>query len=109
MPVTSLRARLVFPVDAPPIWNGFVEIVDGQISAVSTLPMAGAIDLGNVGLLPALVNAHTHLEFSGLAEPLGPAVPFTEWLKRVIGLRRESPAQSAEVHITRGRAECGST
>lgn len=109
MAVTSLRARLVFPVDGPPIWDGFVEIVDGRIGAVSARPLAGAIDLGNVALLPALVNAHTHLEFSGLAEPLGPAVPFTDWLKAVIGSRRESPAQAAELSISQGRAECAAT
>jgi len=106
---TVLQARLVFPVDAPPIENGFVEMVDGRITAVSHLPMSGATNLGNMAILPSLVNAHTHLEFGDLDEPLGPAEPFTDWLKRVIASRRAAPAGEGDLSIRRGRAECGAT
>jgi len=48
-----------------------------------------AKDLGNVALLPGLINAHTHLEFGTLAQPLGgPGLPFTSWIRQVIAWRR---------------------
>ncbi len=47
------------------------------------------IDLGDVALLPGLVNAHTHLEFSLLDAPLGePGLRFADWIGRVIEYRR---------------------
>lgn len=44
--------------------------------------------LGDVVLLPAMVNCHTHLEFSDCREPLGtPGQGFSEWLQSVINRR----------------------
>jgi cytosine/adenosine deaminase-related metal-dependent hydrolase len=82
----SLRARVVFPVDRPPIEHGVVTIDDGRIVAVGTEARAGEVrDLGEVALLPGLVNAHTHLEFSHLRRPLGePAMPLVDWIRLVI-------------------------
>ena len=70
----SLQARVVFPVDRPPIEHGVVTIDGERIVAVGTKAEASdVIDLGDVALLPGLVNAHTHLEFSYLQQPLGEA------------------------------------
>jgi cytosine/adenosine deaminase-related metal-dependent hydrolase len=42
-----------------------------------------------VALLPGLVNAHTHLEFSLLDQPLGePGMPFPKWIGQVVEYRR---------------------
>lgn len=44
--------------------------------------------LGNVVLLPAMVNCHTHLEFSDCHEPLGAqGQGFSEWLQALIARR----------------------
>jgi cytosine/adenosine deaminase-related metal-dependent hydrolase len=85
----SLRARVVFPVDRPPIDNGIVTIDGDQIVAVGTKADGGeVIDLGQVALIPGLVNAHTHLEFSYLQRPLGKAgMPFVDWIRLVIAER----------------------
>ncbi len=48
-----------------------------------------AIDLGDVALIPGLVNAHTHLEFSLLREPIPTAGRFTDWIRSVVKYRRE--------------------
>lgn len=85
----SLRARVVFPVDRPPIENGVVTIEGERIVAVDTKAYGGDVtDLGDVAILPGLVNAHTHLEFSYLKQPLGhPGMSLVEWIQLVIAER----------------------
>jgi aminodeoxyfutalosine deaminase len=86
----AYRARWLLPVDRPPIEHGIVTLAAGKIVAVgenqSSSPQR---DLGDVALLPGLVNAHTHLEFSLLDKPLGePGMPFPNWIGRVVEYRR---------------------
>lgn len=90
----SYRARWVFPVDQPPLANGVVTVAGNQIISVGTKGTDTTwIDLGNVALLPALINAHTHLEFSLFDQPFGsPGQSFAAWLKQVVRWRREQPA-----------------
>ncbi len=49
-----------------------------------------------VVLIPPLVNAHTHLEFSALAEPLEPALPFQSWIQSLMKWRGSNAATQAE-------------
>lgn len=104
--LTILRARLVFPVAGPPIDGGRIAIEKGTIRAVGAdLDSAGERDLGNVAILPGLVNAHTHLEFSTLAEPLGrPGMSLPDWLRMVIGWRRGAES-NVELAVARGLTE----
>ena len=93
----ALRARYVFPIMSPPIRDGVVTFFGDSVLDVSPIGLPGLqhaiLDLGNVALLPGLCNAHTHLEFSNLAGPLGTqGMPFVEWIRQVIALRREQPA-----------------
>lgn len=86
----TLRARWVLPIDAPPMEGGYVTIVDGVIAGVANRdPQEGPVDdLGDVALLPGLVNAHTHLEFSGHTKPLGKrGMSLPEWIRAVIADR----------------------
>lgn len=59
------------------------------------------IDLGDVTLLPGLVNAHTHLEFSDLTSPLrGERGSFASWIEAVVrhrvrGLNESTPDEWA--------------
>lgn len=101
MPSTpiALQARYVFPVAGPPLAGGVVTIQDGNIVAVGnrdSLPAGvDCHDLGSVALLPALVNAHTHLEFSDLSTPLGrPGLSLPAWIREVIA-HRQSDASEA--------------
>jgi cytosine/adenosine deaminase-related metal-dependent hydrolase len=48
-------------------------------------------DLGQVALLPGLVNAHTHLELSYLRDQVPPAPEFVDWIRAVMAARRERP------------------
>ena len=102
----SLHARIVFPVDRPPIEHGFVTIDGERIVAVGAEAAAAeVIDLGAVALLPGLVNAHTHLEFSYLSRPLGmPGMPLADWIRLVIAERARSD-DSPEEAIAAGLRE----
>lgn len=105
--MTRLLARWVFPVDQPPIERGIVEFVDGIISAVEPFigqPDPETVDLGNVAIIPGLVNAHAHLEFSSLDSPIEPALPFTDWIGRLLAHRRERPGSLGE-YINAGAHE----
>ena len=86
----SVSARWILPVSSPPLAGGAVEIdASGRVLAVHRQPPVGTHDLGAVALVPGLVNAHTHLEFSELAEPLQPAQPFAAWLRALVAYRRQ--------------------
>lgn len=83
------KARWVIPVDRPPIENGVVEVHNGRVTAVrSAMPHEPCHDLGDMAILPGLVNAHAHLEFSLVEQPFQPALPFTDWIRSLVGYRR---------------------
>jgi cytosine/adenosine deaminase-related metal-dependent hydrolase len=96
-----LQARVVFPVDRPPIEHGVVTIEGERIVAVGAKAEHGeAIDLGDVALLPGLVNAHTHLEFSQLLRPLGtPGMSLPEWIRLVIAERARGSSDAGVSHL----------
>ena len=83
-----LRARTVFPVSAPPLADGAVVIRQGRILSVGP---AGdlvrgdstVIDLGDVVLLPGLVNAHCHLDYTSMAGQIAAPRTFTDWIKLI--------------------------
>jgi aminodeoxyfutalosine deaminase len=69
-----------------------VVLRDGWIVAVEDRPPAGAAltDLGEGLLLPGLVNAHTHLELSGLAGLVPPQGDFVGWLEQMVAIRPDT-------------------
>ena len=85
-----LRARLVVPLISPPIPDGAVLISGNRIAAVGTWnSLSGrewkqAFDLGDVALLPGLVNAHCHLDYTDMAGELTSPKQFPDWLKLMI-------------------------
>jgi len=107
----ALRARYVFPVTSQPIPHGVVTIEDGRIVEVGDRAGANVTDLGNVAILPGMVNTHTHLEFSDLPTPLGqPGIRLIDWIGRLLEHRRQ-PGRSLERSARMGldeSARCGS-
>lgn len=96
----ALKARWVLPVSSPPIDGGVVTIADERIVAVGTRAEVGVPvqDLGEVVLLPGLINAHTHLEFSELHQPLGqPGMALPEWICSVIASRKQQTDPQASL------------
>lgn len=81
-----------------------VGIEGERIAAVGDHVAADTVeDLGDTAILPGLVNAHTHLEFSDLAKPLGePGIGFADWIRLI---RRESLEVRIQV-VKKGITEC---
>lgn len=101
-----LTGRWVFPGTAPPLERGTVSVRGDRIVAVSDCGERSAdIDLGNVALIPGLVNAHTHLDLTGLRGKLPPTADFIGWLKGVIDYRRTVSPESALESARAGRDE----
>src|SRR3954451_24006612 len=84
----SLRARVIFPLVLPPMEDGVVAVEGERIASVGQTRTGEVTDLGDVALLPGFVNAHTHLEFSHLRQPLGQSrMRLVDWIRLVIGER----------------------
>jgi cytosine/adenosine deaminase-related metal-dependent hydrolase len=98
--MTRLGAAWVVPIDGRPIRDGWVAVDEGRIVAVGDASRADAHAygpirrLGDVALLPGLVNAHTHLELSWLRDRVPPANAFTSWVKQLIMARGRGPERT---------------
>lgn len=106
-PVFILRSRIVVPVSQPPIENGAVKISGNRIIAVGGwkdfAQEAGieVIDLGDSILLPGLVNAHCHLDYTNMAGRLPPQKAFTDWIRLMLAAKAEwNYTEFAESWIT---------
>jgi cytosine/adenosine deaminase-related metal-dependent hydrolase len=81
-----LRARTILPISQPPIENGAIAISGNKIRAVGSWTDLKSeadekvLDLGEVILLPGLVNAHCHLDYTDMAGELPPPKIFTDWI-----------------------------
>jgi aminodeoxyfutalosine deaminase len=94
---TIVRAEWILPVSGPPVRDGFVAVADGRITAVGTSPPAHALPLGRVVVLPALVNAHTHLELSYLHRRVPAGTNFNLWVSTLMSVRRETAGAASEI------------
>ncbi|MFM7100827.1 MAG: amidohydrolase family protein [Verrucomicrobiota bacterium] len=88
-----LRARIVLPITAPPLEDGAVLLSGGTVAAVGRWDdlrphQAGPVaDLGEVVLLPGLVNAHCHLDYTHLAGRIPPTRSFGDWIKAILAAK----------------------
>ena len=92
--MTSYTAEWVLPMTGAPIHRGSVSIEGGRVAGVDDRAPAGARDLRNVAILPALVNAHTHLELSYLRGRVPPTERFLDWIRTIMATRRKYPDAS---------------
>jgi len=102
----TLTARWIFPVSSPPIADGLVTIAGERIVSVEPRGRRTAdLDLGETAILPGLVNAHTHLDLSGLRGRCPPSGDFTGWLRQVIAHRRGMTSEQIDADIRAGLDE----
>jgi cytosine/adenosine deaminase-related metal-dependent hydrolase len=103
----TLTARWVFPVAGPPLERGCVTVDGERIAAVGPHGRREPdVDLGNAAVLPGFVNAHTHLDLTGLRGRSPPSPDFTAWLRQVIAHRRSRSPEEVQADIREGLAEC---
>ncbi|MBN1344449.1 MAG: amidohydrolase family protein [Phycisphaerae bacterium] len=102
-----LAARYVVPMGGAAIVDGAVRVEAGRI--VEVAPKAGfgtqpIEDLGDVVLLPGLINAHAHLELSAYAGRIKPSGLWL-WLTRLVKLRRKADPEVERAEAARGARE----
>lgn len=106
-----LRARTVITNTGAPIENGAVAIVGNRIVAVGSFDEIRAAyddettDLGEQVLMPGLVNAHCHLDYTMMRRAINPQRTFTEWIIRINALKRSLDNNDYRIAIAKGFAE----
>jgi cytosine/adenosine deaminase-related metal-dependent hydrolase len=89
-----LRARTLVTMTGPPIDNGAVAVKGNRIRAAGTFPEVAAlfsgsvVDVGEQVLMPGLVNAHCHLDYTMLRRAIQPPRGFTAWVQRLNAIKR---------------------
>ena len=85
-----LRARVVVTMDGPPIENGAVVISGNRVLDVGGFPEISGrhlgeelVDLGEQALLPGLINAHCHLDYTCLRGKIPPQKSFANWIRAI--------------------------
>jgi cytosine/adenosine deaminase-related metal-dependent hydrolase len=102
----TLTARWVFPVASPPLERGLLTIAGDRITAVEPHGTRMAdLDLGNAAVVPGLVNAHTHLDLTGLRGQAPYEGDFTDWLRAVISHRGARSPEQVQADVRAGIAE----
>ena len=93
--LTLLTARYIYPVTTAPLTDGAVVIEGERILALGSAadlacryPNARRVELGEVALLPAAINAHTHLELTALRGVIPEGLPMAEWIVALMAERR---------------------
>jgi aminodeoxyfutalosine deaminase len=85
-----IRARVVVTMDGPPIENGAVVLSDDRITEVGKFTEISkrysgeeVVDLGEQALLPGLINAHCHLDYTCLRGKIRRQKSFTGWIRAI--------------------------
>src|SRR5260370_33323520 len=102
----TLTARWILPVEGPPLSQGTITIIGQRIVRVDTNGQQHPdLDAGNAAILPGFVNAHTHLDLTGLRGRVPPTDQFTDWLRAVIRHRRSLSIDQVLADTRAGLAE----
>jgi aminodeoxyfutalosine deaminase len=107
-----IRARTVVTVDGAPIRNGAVAISGNQITDVGKFPEVSArhsgtkiVDLGEQALLPGLINAHCHLDYTCLRGKIPPRKSFADWIRAINAEKAKLSHEDYVASINEGFAE----
>ena len=101
-----LNARWIIPISSEPIHGGWIRTNGYRIVEIGRGRIPSAENLGDVAILPQLVNSHTHLEFSDCHCPIGkPGMPLARWIGEVVSTRANAAESSRDRAIESGLEE----
>src|SRR5947209_14242011 len=106
-----VRARTVVTMDGPPIENGAIAVCGNQIVDVGNFDKIKAchtgevIDLGEQALLPGLINAHCHLDYTCLRGKIPPPKSFADWIRAINTEKPKLSKQDYLASINQGFSE----
>jgi cytosine/adenosine deaminase-related metal-dependent hydrolase len=90
----AYRCRILVTMDGTPIDNG-VLIVDGprllKVGAARDIlrdHTGPVVDLGEVAVMPGLINAHCHLDYTLMRGAILSVRSFSQWVSRINSLKR---------------------
>jgi cytosine/adenosine deaminase-related metal-dependent hydrolase len=105
----QFRAAWLLPITQPPIRDAWILTERGRVVAFGHsrpgdfIP-SGEIDLGDVAVLPGLVNAHTHLELSWMRGRVAATDNFPGWIRSVVSLIAKTQDHADEAKRAIGEA-----
>jgi aminodeoxyfutalosine deaminase len=106
-----IRAPIVLTMNGPPINNGAVVvarncIIDvGQFDEIRMRHTGETLDLEEQVLLPGLINAHCHLDYTCLRGKIPPQKCFTDWIRAINAQKSELSPNDYVASIKAGFAE----
>jgi cytosine/adenosine deaminase-related metal-dependent hydrolase len=107
-----IRARVVITMDGPPIENGAVVISGNRILDIGKFPEISGrhsgqelVDLGEQALLPGLINAHCHLDYTCLRGKIPAQKSFADWIRAINAEKAKLSEQDYLASIAGGFAE----
>lgn len=105
-----LRAAWILAPDGGWVEGGGVHVRRGRVASILASPSAvrrsglPTEDLGDVLLLPGFVDAHAHLELSGLAGAVMRGATFPDWIRALLAARAQRTPQDIERDAREGAA-----
>src|ERR1043166_10207569 len=106
-----IRARIVVTMDRAPIENGAVAVSGHRIDDVGKFDEVKArnagqiVDLGEQALLPGLINAHCHLDYTCLRGKIPPQKCFTDWIQAINAAKSDLSSKDYIASINDGFKE----
>jgi cytosine/adenosine deaminase-related metal-dependent hydrolase len=106
-----IRARTVVPMASDPNEDGAVAVNKNEITAVGQFDEVrrqhggDVLDLGEMILLPGLINAHCHLDYTALRGKIGRQDSFADWIRAINAEKAELTDQDYIESIQAGFAE----
>lgn len=109
---TLYRAKTLLTMDErPPVDGGAIIVRRGLIEAAGSYEDlrtghdGGEVDLGEVTLLPGLINAHCHLDFTIMRGAILRTTKFSAWIRRLNELKRTLTDDDYLASIAKGFSE----
>src|SRR5204862_7736668 len=105
-----IRARSVVTMNGAPIEDGAVQVTGNRIGEVGEFPKFASnndeiLDLGGCILLPGLINAHCHLDYTCLRGKIPRQKSFSDWIRAINTEKAQLSAHDYIASINEGFAE----